>query len=84
MDKLSNMGAIRYTGVRPVMVRIMDAESLCQAFDGCAGVFHTSSSLDLGGISGYSVCSLMLEQEQIGQIESTCPNYRSKRENFIV
>lgn len=63
MDKLGNMGAVRYTGVRPVMARIMDAESLCQAFDGCAGVFHTSSSLDPGGISGYSVCSLMLARD---------------------
>ncbi|KAG6533067.1 cinnamoyl-CoA reductase-like SNL6 [Zingiber officinale] len=79
MDKLSNMGAARYTGVRLMMVRIMDAESLCQAFDGCTGVFHTSSSLDSGGISGYSKQMVNMEVRAVEQVIEACVRTESVR-----
>lgn len=58
MDKLREtemFGEMGRDGVRAVMASVMDLESLCRAFDGCVGVFHTSSVVDPGGLSGYSV-----------------------------
>lgn len=45
-------------GVWTVMANVMDPVSLHEAFDGCVGVFHTSSLVDPGGISGYTVSYL--------------------------
>jgi hypothetical protein len=42
-------------GVWTVMANVTDPESLHRAFDGCAGVFHTSAFVDPGGMSGYTV-----------------------------
>lgn len=42
-------------GVWAVIANVMDLDSLCCAFDGCAAVFHTSSFIDPSGVSGYSV-----------------------------
>lgn len=58
MDKLREtemFGEMGRDGVWAVMASVMDLESLCRAFDGCVGVFHTSSVVDPGGLSGYSV-----------------------------
>ncbi|RRT80360.1 hypothetical protein B296_00012056 [Ensete ventricosum] len=52
-DKLRDTETL-WGGVSAVMADMTDMDSLCRAFDGCTGVFHTSSSLDPGGISGYS------------------------------
>ncbi|XP_020597513.1 cinnamoyl-CoA reductase-like SNL6 isoform X1 [Phalaenopsis equestris] len=41
--------------VSSVIASFMDVESLCRAFDGCIGVFHTSSFIDPGGVSGYTL-----------------------------
>jgi hypothetical protein len=60
MDKLREMemfGEDGRDGVWTVMANVMDPESLRCAFDGCAGVFHTSAFVDPGGISGYTVSS---------------------------
>ena len=60
MDKLREMEMFRKDGrdgVWTVMANVMDPESLRRAFDGCAGVFHTSAFVDPGGISGYTVSS---------------------------
>jgi hypothetical protein len=56
-------------GVWTVMANVMDPESMHRAFDGCAGVFHTSGFVDPGGMSGYTVSSvnffLLLVQHRI-------------------
>jgi uncharacterized protein YbjT (DUF2867 family) len=61
LDKLREMemfGENGRDGVWTVMANVMDPESLHRAFSGCVGVFHTSSLVDPGGISGYTVsCS---------------------------
>ncbi|XP_009406301.2 cinnamoyl-CoA reductase-like SNL6 [Musa acuminata AAA Group] len=57
LDKLREtemFGEMGRDGVWAVMADVMDLESLRQAFDGCAGVFHTSSVVDPGGLSGYT------------------------------
>ncbi|OAY73385.1 Tetraketide alpha-pyrone reductase 1 [Ananas comosus] len=46
LDKLREMemfGEMGRDGVWTVMANVMDLDSLCRAFDGCVGVFHTSS-----------------------------------------
>ena len=61
LDKLREMemfGENGRDGVWTVMVNVMDPVSLHEAFDGCVGVFHTSSLVDPGGISGYTVSYL--------------------------
>jgi hypothetical protein len=58
LDKLREMGMFGENGrdgVWTVIANVMDPESLHEAFDGCVGVFHTSSLVDPGGISGYTV-----------------------------
>lgn len=42
--------------ITSVVSRLTETESLIKAFDGCAGVFHTTAFVDPAGISGYSVC----------------------------
>uniref|UniRef100_M8AU40 3-beta hydroxysteroid dehydrogenase/isomerase domain-containing protein n=1 Tax=Aegilops tauschii TaxID=37682 RepID=M8AU40_AEGTA len=57
LDKLREMdlfGENGRDGVWTIMANVMDPESLHRAFDGCVGVFHTSSLVDPGGISGYT------------------------------
>ena len=41
--------------VSAVMAKLTEIESLAEAFQGCRGVFHTSSFTDPAGLSGYSV-----------------------------
>uniref|UniRef100_A0A0D9YH40 NAD-dependent epimerase/dehydratase domain-containing protein n=1 Tax=Oryza glumipatula TaxID=40148 RepID=A0A0D9YH40_9ORYZ len=58
LDKLREMemfGEDGRDGVWTVMANVTDPESLHRAFDGCAGVFHTSAFVDPGGMSGYTV-----------------------------
>ncbi|XP_020397674.1 dihydroflavonol-4-reductase isoform X1 [Zea mays] len=57
LDKLREMemfGENGRDGVWTVIANVMDPESLHEAFDGCVGVFHTSSHVDPAGISGYT------------------------------
>lgn len=45
--------------VESVMIANMgDMGSLCEAFEGCDAVFHTSSFIDPKGVTGYSVSQL--------------------------
>ncbi|CAL9122206.1 unnamed protein product [Musa textilis] len=51
LDKLREtemFGEMGRDGVWAVVANVMDLESLRQAFDGCVGVFHTSSMVDPG------------------------------------
>ncbi|KAG6502492.1 cinnamoyl-CoA reductase-like SNL6 [Zingiber officinale] len=79
MDKLRMTDVIQHTGLRPAIAGIMDVESLCQAFDGCAGVFHTSSSLDPGGLSGYSKQMVNMEVRAVEQVIRACVRTESVR-----
>ena len=44
--------------VTVVVAKLTDVNSLVEAFNGCRGVFHTSSSIDPAGLSGYTVRAL--------------------------
>ena len=49
--------------ISAVMAKLTEFESLSEAFQGCRGVFHTSSFTDPAGLSGYSVSLLLLNSQ---------------------
>lgn len=54
METSGEMGSAR-SNFSAVVAKLGDVQSLCEAFEGCAGVFHTSAFADPAGISGYTV-----------------------------
>nr|CAB3477725.1 unnamed protein product [Digitaria exilis] len=82
MDKLREMemfGEDGRDGVWTVMANVMDPESLRRAFDGCAGVFHTSAFVDPGGMSGYSKHMARLEAQAAERVIEACVSTESVR-----
>lgn len=64
-EKVSEMEADAETAsfsnmITSVVSRLTEIDSLIKAFDGCAGVFHTSAFVDPAGVSGYSVCFIFI------------------------
>lgn len=82
MDKLREMemfGEDGRDGVWTVMANVMDPESLHRAFDGCAGVFHTSAFVDPGGMSGYTKHMATLEAQAAERVIEACVRTESVR-----
>ncbi|XP_062181338.1 cinnamoyl-CoA reductase-like SNL6 isoform X2 [Phragmites australis] len=82
LDKLREMemfGENGRDGVWTVMANVMDPESLHEAFHGCVGVFHTSSLVDPGGISGYTKHMASLEAKAAEQVVEACVRTESVR-----
>ncbi|XP_066306656.1 cinnamoyl-CoA reductase-like SNL6 [Miscanthus floridulus] len=82
MDKLREMemfGEDGRDGVWTVMANVMDPESLHRAFDGCAGVFHTSTFVDPGGMSGYTKHMATLEAQAAERVIEACVRTESVR-----
>ncbi|KAF0923553.1 hypothetical protein E2562_006556 [Oryza meyeriana var. granulata] len=82
LDKLQEMeifGENGRDGVWTVMANVMDPESLNRAFNGCVGVFHTSSLVDPGGISGYTKHMAILEARAAEQVVEACVRTESVR-----
>ncbi|KAM0866181.1 hypothetical protein ACQ4PT_042793 [Festuca glaucescens] len=82
LDKLREMemfGENGRDGVWTVMANVMDPESLHRAFNGCVGVFHTSSLVDPGGISGYTKHMATLEAKAAEQVVEACVRAESVR-----
>ncbi|XP_020597514.1 cinnamoyl-CoA reductase-like SNL6 isoform X2 [Phalaenopsis equestris] len=65
--------------VSSVIASFMDVESLCRAFDGCIGVFHTSSFIDPGGVSGYTKHMAELESRAAERVIEACVRTSSVR-----
>ncbi|XP_043717754.1 cinnamoyl-CoA reductase-like SNL6 [Telopea speciosissima] len=55
-----------------VVAKLGDVDSLCRAFTGCYAVFHTSSSFDPRGVSGYSETMAFLETEAAKNVIEAC------------
>lgn len=53
-----------------VVAKMGDLDSLCDAFRGCHAVFHTSSFIDIHGVSGYSVSLLNYSITQLFNIDT--------------
>ncbi|KAJ3695301.1 hypothetical protein LUZ60_000678 [Juncus effusus] len=82
LDKLREMdmfGEMGRDGVWAVMASVMDSESLCKAFDGCVGVFHTSAFVDPGGVSGYTKHMADLEARASERVIDACVRTQSVR-----
>ncbi|WVZ99706.1 hypothetical protein U9M48_044967 [Paspalum notatum var. saurae] len=82
LDKLREMemfGENGRDGVWTVMANAMDPESLHEAFNGCVGVFHTSSLVDPGGISGYTKHMARLESKAAELVVQACVRTESVR-----
>ncbi|OVA07581.1 3-beta hydroxysteroid dehydrogenase/isomerase [Macleaya cordata] len=62
-----------------VMAKVAEVESLCEAFRGCRGVFHTSAFADPAGISGYSKCMAELEVKASQNVMDACARTASVR-----
>ncbi|KAL0925639.1 hypothetical protein M5K25_004004 [Dendrobium thyrsiflorum] len=65
--------------VSTMIASFMDIESLCRAFDGCIGVFHTSSFIDPGGVSGYNKHMAELEARTAERVIEACVRTPSVR-----
>ncbi|KAK3137907.1 hypothetical protein QOZ80_5AG0362000 [Eleusine coracana subsp. coracana] len=82
LDKLREIemfGENGRDGIWTVMANVMDPQSLNEAFDGCVGVFHTSSLVDPGGISGYTKHMARLEAKAAEQVVEACVRTESVR-----
>uniref|UniRef100_A0ACD5VG14 Uncharacterized protein n=1 Tax=Avena sativa TaxID=4498 RepID=A0ACD5VG14_AVESA len=82
LDKLREMemfGEEGRDGVWTVMANVMEPESLHRAFDGCAGVFHTSAFVDPGGMSGYTKHMATLEAQAAERVIEACVRTESVR-----
>ncbi|KDP24364.1 hypothetical protein JCGZ_25660 [Jatropha curcas] len=55
-----------------VVAKMQDLGSLCDAFRGCHAIFHTSSFIDLHGVSGYSEQMAFLETEAAKNVIEAC------------
>jgi uncharacterized protein YbjT (DUF2867 family) len=81
MDKLREMemfGDDGRDGVWTVMANVMDPESLHRAFDGCAGVFHTSAFVDPAGMSGYTVSTPNTSSESVASLTSRLSRFKPR------
>ncbi|XP_042500186.1 cinnamoyl-CoA reductase-like SNL6 [Macadamia integrifolia] len=75
MMKLKGGGMDEEVGVgleSVVVGKLGDVDSLCRAFTGCCAVFHTSSSFDPHGVSGYSETMAFLETEGAKNVIEAC------------
>ncbi|XP_058088272.1 cinnamoyl-CoA reductase-like SNL6 [Magnolia sinica] len=75
LEKLREMEMFGERGhhrVSAVMVKLTELESLCEAFDGCRGVFHTSCFADPSGISGYTKWMAEMEHRASQTVIEAC------------
>lgn len=65
--------------VSAVMAKLTEVESLAEAFQGCRGVFHTSSFTDPAGLSGYSKSMAEIEVKANENVMNACARTPSVR-----
>ncbi|KAJ4831509.1 hypothetical protein Tsubulata_004742 [Turnera subulata] len=65
--------------VRAVMAKLCEEESLCEAFQGCRGVFHTSAFTDPAGLSGYTKSMAEIEVKACENVIKACSRTCSVR-----
>ncbi|CAL9159409.1 unnamed protein product [Musa hybrid cultivar] len=80
LEKLREKEMFQGGGVWAAAVaNVMDLDSLCRAFDGCTAVFHSSSSVDPRGISGYSKHMVDVEVRATERVIEACVRTESVR-----
>ncbi|KAG0489229.1 hypothetical protein HPP92_008040 [Vanilla planifolia] len=72
LRELQMFGGMEQDCLSTVMASVVDIDSLCRAFNGCVGVFHTSSFADPGGVSGYGKHMAELEARTAERVVEAC------------
>ncbi|CAK9322571.1 unnamed protein product [Citrullus colocynthis] len=77
----SEAGGVRIKDckVSTLSANLMECDSLANAFDGCRGVFHTSSFLDPSGLTGYSKAMAEVEKKVSENVMEACARTSSVR-----
>ncbi|XP_023528175.1 cinnamoyl-CoA reductase-like SNL6 [Cucurbita pepo subsp. pepo] len=65
--------------VTVVVAKLTDVNSLVEAFNGCRGVFHTSSSIDPAGLSGYTKVMSEVEMRSTENVMEACARTETVR-----
>ncbi|ERN06619.1 cinnamoyl-CoA reductase-like SNL6 isoform X1 [Amborella trichopoda] len=71
MEKIEDLWS-----VEKLSAKMSDIESLCDAFQGCGAVFHTSSFIDPHGLSGYTERMASLESKGAENVIKACAKAR--------
>lgn len=78
METSGEMGSAR-SNFSAVVAKLGDVQSLCKAFEGCAGVFHTSAFADPAGLSGYTKAMAQIEVKASESVMEACARTPSVR-----
>lgn len=78
METSGEMGSAR-SNFSAVVAKLGDVQSLCEAFEGCAGVFHTSAFADPAGLSGYTKAMAQIEVQVSESVMEACTRTPSVR-----
>ncbi|XP_038903680.1 cinnamoyl-CoA reductase-like SNL6 [Benincasa hispida] len=65
--------------VSTLSANLMECDSLANAFEGCRGVFHTSSFIDPSGLTGYSKAMAEVEKKVSENVMEACARTSSVR-----
>ncbi|KAL5725137.1 hypothetical protein ACHQM5_008317 [Ranunculus cassubicifolius] len=80
-EEMEKLREIEFVGgdISAVIVKVTDIDSLCEAFSGCHGVFHTSAFIDPAGVSGYTKYMAKLEVRACENVMEACARTESVR-----
>ncbi|KAA0037529.1 cinnamoyl-CoA reductase 1-like [Cucumis melo var. makuwa] len=78
VNKLEETTSGRHN-VTVVVAKLTDVNSLVEAFNGCRGVFHTSSSIDPAGLSGYTKVMSEVEMRNTENVMEACSRTETVR-----
>ncbi|XP_030469981.2 cinnamoyl-CoA reductase-like SNL6 [Syzygium oleosum] len=78
METSGEMGSAR-SNFSAAVAKLGDVQSLCEAFEGCAGIFHTSAFADPAGISGYTKAMAQIEVKVSESVMAACTRTPSVR-----
>lgn len=78
METSGEMGGAR-SNFSAVVAKLGDVQSLCEVFEGCAGVFHTSAFADPAGLSGYTKAMAQIEVKASESVMEACARTPSVR-----
>ncbi|XP_022938554.1 cinnamoyl-CoA reductase-like SNL6 [Cucurbita moschata] len=78
VNKLEETTSGRHN-VTVVVADLTDVNSLVEAFNGCRGVFHTSSSIDPSGVSGYTKVMSEVEMRTTENVMEACARTETVR-----
>ncbi|CAK9308881.1 unnamed protein product [Citrullus colocynthis] len=84
VDNLEDVNKLEETtsgrhNVTVVVAKLTDVNSLVEAFNGCRGVFHTSSSIDPAGLSGYTKVMSEVEMRTTENVMEACARTETVR-----